>query len=297
MTLTSNTIPLPSLEQTMTSDPVGSFKDSWRFAFVHAFCVRFGFLTGTSNQPFDINELELALQSDHSDYLQALVTQLLQAASNSRTLTNDPSAWQQVLMDHVFRRTRESPLVWESFSPSLDQGFFALDAQQKVEVIWFLCEDLLQNNKELHDFISTTIAAKNPKNGSIQIESFFADSQYKYYYFNDGSPWIYGETDPLGPKHQWKTLTSSLDEFNKFVETLGQSTQRYQRILYRLVTKDIVPQVERATAKKRQIERSKLKTAKLHSDAQILNTRTRQRPTPKYTFDDDFVTEFDDDEY
>ncbi|RKP35009.1 hypothetical protein BJ085DRAFT_36914 [Dimargaris cristalligena] len=275
--------------------PESTVKHQWQFAFVQGFYSRFGFLF--KDFTFDPNEFEVALQSDQSELLQTMICDLLQLARTDRGERIGAGNWQNYLRAYLAQCQGSLPWQLVESPMAFDGDFNLLDSQHKLLIIWGLCETLLQNNPDIHKYIesrtNTNLNKKGERSDPIMVEPFFIDHQHKYYYFNDGHPWLYRQTDPHEPNCRWEAVTSSEDEFNDFISSLGTSSSRYDKLLYRRIQQAIRPEIDALALKKRQQERARLKTAMLHNNVEILSSRTRTRnKDAKYTFGEEGDDEF-----
>ncbi|KAJ1956095.1 hypothetical protein IWQ62_005386 [Dispira parvispora] len=275
----------------MTQAPV---QNMWQFAVVHGFFVRFPFVLGS--RTFDPNEFQVALNSTttEDDLLYVIVRGLLKQLLVKTAVTHD--TWHTTLHKYLISHQSTTPWLPADMVDWVSQGssdFSAYPSSHKLLLVWFLCEMVLVNGRDIHQFIDTEM--KKPLNKQstsprFVVEPFYADSKHYYYYFDDQSPWVYRQTDPFEDPVIWEVVTTSLEELNDLISKLALSKNRNQRLLHRELSAKIRPGAEAKLAKKQQLEKAKVRTALLHRDAEILETRTRGRkPNVSYNFDDTWM--------
>ncbi|KAJ1656729.1 hypothetical protein IWQ61_003754 [Dispira simplex] len=278
----------------MTQEPV---QNMWQFAVVHGFFVRFPFVLG--NQTFDPNEFLVSLNStstkdDNDDLLYAIVHGLFKQLLVKTAVTHE--TWHKTLIKYLVSHQSTTPWLPANMVNRISQDssdFNTYSAPHKLLLVWFLCEMALANGRDIHQFIDTEMKKPLGKPSTLPrfvVEPFYADSKHYYYYFDDQSPWVYRQTDPFEDPVIWEAVTTSPEELNDLISELALSKNRNHRLLHRELSTKIRPGVETQLAKKQQLEKAKVRTALLHQDAEILETRTRGRkPNVSYNFDDDWM--------
>ncbi|KAJ1919376.1 hypothetical protein IWQ60_007258 [Tieghemiomyces parasiticus] len=210
-------------------------KDRWEFAFVHGFCTRFASLF--KDLRFDPNEFEVALQSQDLDYWNRMIPLFLGHISRAKSLLTQGQRWPAVLPQYLGKVSGKLP--WTECDPSIapDAEFRTLSAEQKLLVIWGLCETLLMYEPAVHKYISSCLgnAKQLVREGfPLAVEPFHMDHQYMYYYFDDDC--------------QWEAFVSSEEEFKTYTAKLAMSTQRHDKIMNRILGQEIKPKIEAASA-------------------------------------------------
>ncbi|KAI7879616.1 hypothetical protein K492DRAFT_237803 [Lichtheimia hyalospora FSU 10163] len=269
-----------------------SAESQWELAFVYAFSCVFSELKDKNIYAFPAmqpEELEEALTLENSQLVDDLLCSFLNNALNRKK----PLAVQQCskeLTKMINASIKSGDLSWKT-NPLYIKSFGELEPNEKLTILRVLIEWQLQECYAIRE----AIEMPESKGQVITSRPVGMDNEKRYYWHFGDSPWLWREKSKLKTGCRWETVCRTLDELEQFAESLSNKKPEQSLALY--ITETIIPRVQNAIRRRerQELARQRQIMAEDLITERRLRPRRSARPT-RYTFGDDYVDEYIDQE-
>ncbi|CAD7703921.1 unnamed protein product, partial [Ostreobium quekettii] len=266
-----------------------ALRGSWRFAAFVQFCRLFEEPLRLRSYSSDTLEGALLFPEEHQVFLSEMMFKLLMPDRKKEYRPEDADRWEGLLQDRMAKRWHE----WFESNPLEAAGYYEIAPMQRLEILYVLADRASQESVKLRESVKSMVEDPAQTADVLRASPIGCDARGNRYYlfatrYEDCR--VYKEEilrkskarkkgGPVeAPDPQWRTVCSTIDQLEAFVDKFHTSRNANERALYAVLNDEVLPEMLRSEKARRRAEEraAQLEAAPLKRSTRIKEILTRK---------------------